>query len=137
MFARGLLAVVSAVALGTLCGWLTGRGDSDPTIIAAAIPAILSVAGTFLFARSLAGGDVVIAGHGALFIVAFCATFALGVVRTVEMRNAAADRSILETLERRIDLAFECSDAQEFLNTYRASLKLEPLSFQEVCTLSK
>ena len=136
-FERSVLAIVSALALGTLCGWLTGRGDSDPTIIAAAIPAILSLAGAIVFARTVGGEESRSAGYGTLFILVFCVAFAWAVIRSVDLRDAAEERSIVESLKRQIDFAFECSETQSFLNKYRASLDVEPLSFAEVCRLAQ
>ena len=135
--ARLALAIVSAVSVGTLCGWLTGRVDPDPNVIAAAIPAILSVAGVIVFAWSGARRNIRSAVNGAVFLLTFSVTFALGVIRTVESRDAAEEASIVDSLDRKGDLLVECSDAQEFINKYRASLGLEPLSFAEVCTVSR
>ena len=131
------MAMLSAISVGTLCGWLTGRVDPDPNVIAAAIPAILSVAGVVVFAWSRDRRNVRPAVDGAVFLLTFTVTFAWGVIRTVESRAAAEEASILDSLDRQIEFVIDCSDAQSFLNKYRASLALEPLSFANVCGLSE
>ena len=35
--------------------------------------------------------------------------------------------------ERHIELLFDCTDTERFINEYRKSFGPEPLSFQEVC----
>ena len=136
MVERALVCVVTGIAIGTLGGWLLGRSDAGPTAIAAAIPAILSVAGSFLVAQSLRG-DAATGGYAAVFIVAFCVTFALSVIRTTEMRDAAVEHSIVASFERHIELLFDCTDTERFINEYRENSGLEPLSFQEVCPLAE
>ena len=70
MFVRIVFAVVSATALGTLCGWLTGRSVDEATVIAAVIPAIISIAGTVLFWKSMSDDGTKTGAYTVAFIVA-------------------------------------------------------------------
>ena len=137
MFERLVCALVSAIALGTLCGWLTGRSVPEATVTAAAIPAILSIAGTFLFWRSLSSEGTHTGGYATVFIVAFSTTFAWGLVRASDSRDAAVERSVLTAMEQRIELAFRCSDAVMFLNEDRSQHGQPPLSFRDVCSFGQ
>ena len=137
MFERTLFVLVAAITPGALCGWLTGRSDPEAIVTAAAIPAILSIAGTLLFWRSMAGDGLGAGGYAVVFLVAFSATIAWGVIRAAEKRDAAADRSVLEAMERRIELVFECSRAEKFVNEFRAKRGQPLLSFHDVCGLGQ
>ena len=75
---------VSAVALGVLSGWLTGQSGPDDTVVAAAIPAILSLGGGALALVSARSGDTVGAAHAMAFIVTFCILFKVSVTYAVE-----------------------------------------------------
>lgn len=120
MFVRIVFALVSATALGTLCGWLTGRSVPEATVIAAAIPAIISIAGTLLFWKSLSDEGTKTGAYTVVFIVTFCTTFAWGLVRTAKIRDGEINRSVVEAMERRIQLAYECTDIVMFQNLVRA-----------------
>lgn len=137
MFVRIVFALVSATALGTLCGWLTGRSVPEATVIAAAIPAIVSIAGTLLFWKSLSDEGTKTGAYTVVFIVAFCTTFALGLVRAAEIRDAETNRSVLAAMEWRIQLAYRCTDAVMFQNRVRARKGSPPLSPEELCRLGQ
>lgn len=137
MFVRIVFALVSATALGTLCGWLTGRSVDEATIIAAAIPAIISIAGTLLFWKSLSDEGTKTGVYTVVFIVAFCTTFAWGLVRTAQIRDAEINRSVVEAMERRIQLAYQCVDAVIFQNQIRERKGDPPLSFEVLCRLGQ
>lgn len=137
MFERILFALVSAIALGTLCGWLTGRSVPEATAIAAGIPAIISIAGTLLFWRFLSNEDTSTGVYTVVFIVAFCTTFAWGLVRAAKIRDAEINRSVVEAMERRIEVGYECMDAVIFRNQVRARKGEPPLSFEVLCRLGQ
>ena len=136
MFERMLFAVVAAVTLGTLCGWLTGRADPASAAIAA-VPGILTIVGTLLFWKSMGDNGVAAGGYAVVFVVAFSATFAMGVVHGARERSVAADVSVLNAMQRRIELAHRCSDAVIFLNQVRSRTGKPPLSLEDVCRLGQ
>ena len=133
MFVRILFALVAATALGTLCGWLTGLNDPE-SVALAAVPAILSIAGTLLFWKF---GNLEENGHAVVFIVAFSVTFAWGVIHGGKERDDKAALSIIEARKHRFELLFECSRTEQFVNAYRDSRGQPPLAFGDVCDLGQ
>lgn len=136
MFERNAFALVTAIALGTLCGWLTGRTDPESAAIAA-VPGILTIVGALVLWKSTGDNALVAGGFAAVFVVTFSATFAIGVVQGARERRADEDLSVLNAMQQRIELAHRCSDAVAFLNEVRALDGKPPLSLQDICRLGQ
>ena len=131
-----ILTAVSAVALGALAGWLTGYGGWEPTVIAAAVPAILSIAGTVLFVKGLTSEDPRQGLLAALFVLLFCVSFYSGVARGYKGRTDDVILSAQKTLERHFDYVAECSQVEWFINEGRRGRNQPPLTFEQICGTS-
>ena len=135
MFERILLAFLSAVTLGALCGWLTGRSDPESVVIAAAVPTILSIGAALFFWMAKGSGGPSGGRYATAFIVG--AAFAVGLNSAAGKRNADAQLSVVNAMAQRIELVFECSRTQKFLNEIRAEQDQPPLSFHDVCDFGR
>ena len=119
--------IVSAVALGMLSGWLTGQSGPNDTVVAAAIPAILSLGGGALAFVSARARDMVGAVHAVAFIVAFCVFFKVSVTYAVEERREDNRLSAIEAKEAHLRDMEKCSKAERLINEGRTALELNPL----------
>ena len=124
---------IASSALALLSGWLTGQSGPDPTVTAAAIPAILSIGGAVVFLRGAESENLLQKIGAAIFIVIFCGFFFwalhVGVNKRIEDLNnnlAEADEVHLRHLEA-------CSKAQHLANRARAARGLEALSAEYFC----
>ena len=126
--------VVGAVSLGMLSGWLTGQSGPDEIVVAAAIPAILSLGGGAFALVSVRSANPVAAIHAVAFIVAFCLFFKGSVTYAVDQRREDARRDAERLLDTQLRRLEACSKAEHFINGARVALDLDPLPREYFCS---
>ena len=125
--------VVGAISLGTLSGWLTGQSDPHETVVAATIPAILSLGGgafALVYARNR---NVLGAIHAVAFIVTFCVCFKGAVSYSTETRRADAVLDAEHLLDAHLRHLEACSKAERLINGARIALQLDALPTEYFC----
>lgn len=128
-----IAVIVAAIPLGLLSGWLTGQSGPHETVVAATIPAILSIGGGALALAGTRKGDFVRAVQAVAFIVVFCLCFRMALDVGLERRQGDARLSRLETLDAHLQHLEACSRAEWFVNAARHQLGLEPLASEHFC----
>ena len=102
-------------------------------VIAAAIPAVLSIGGGFVFLKAAADENISNSVAATVFIVVFCIFFYLAALQSNKARIRDASSSQRE-LEKKHYLHLElCSKAEVLYNQARISMKLSPLGSDYYC----
>ena len=131
-----VLAVAIAIAssaLGHLSGWLTGHSGPHETVVAATIPAILSIGGGVIVLRGTSNGNPLRVAQVTVFIVAFRLFFRVGAYSGVQERQADALVNATQIDATQLRHLESCSKAEFFVNGARYALGLQPLSSVYFC----
>ena len=138
-----LPAFIVGASLGLLSGWLTGLSGSD-NVIAAAIPAILSVVGGFIFAKSASNGNGPLVVQTTVFVVVFCLAFYLALLHGNEQKkdaalqnranaNRLAQKELAKAYDAHLKHLQECLEAQMLMNIAREEYGQGPLGPEYFC----
>ena len=128
-----IAVLVAAIPLGVLSGWLTGQSGPDETVVAATIPAILSIAGGALALVATRKGDAARAVQAVGFILVFCVSFRVALDVGLLRRQDAAKTSRSDALDTHLRHLEACSRAEFFVNGARQELGLEALAHEYFC----
>ena len=143
----GLLLVVAGIAaLGWAVGWLTGSAAHDAKVLAAILPAIISVvggAGAALIRRQSDVNPLLNFAAG-LCLLAFSLALIFGSSAAAFARERDEKRAFDESVSVQFELQSErkrqyfqdlqdCTTAEIRINDVRSSLGLEPYSPEQVC----
>ncbi|MDE0627995.1 MAG: hypothetical protein OXH99_16490 [Bryobacterales bacterium] len=122
-----LPAIVVAVSLGVLSGWLTGLSGPDNTVTASAIPALLSLIGAFAFAKSAGDGHVRL--QLTLFVAVFCLAFYFALRHGTDPKEAF----VRDARAGHLQHLQGCSRLQLFVNDVRMADGQGPLGPEYFC----
>ena len=128
-----IAVIVAAIPLGLLSGWLTGQSGPHETVVAATIPAILSIGGGALALAGTRKGDLVRAVQAVAFVVVFCLCFRVALDVGLERRQDDARLSREDELDAHLRLLEACTKAELFVNGARLQLGLESLPPEHFC----
>lgn len=126
-------AVITADALGRLSGSLTGQSGPHETVVAAAIPAILSIGGVLVALIGTRNWNPLRALHAIVFIIVFCASFTAGMNRAIAQRHTDAEVSERQALDDHLLHLLKCLEAEKFVNGARAEFELDRLPVEYFC----
>ena len=125
--------IISAAALGIVSGNLTGQSGPNAAVVAAVIPAVLSLAGGVVVAASIRSHNTVSAVQATAFIVVFCILFTVALNGAVEVRMEERDRVVKVAKETHFRELEKCSKVEYLINDNRKKLNLDVLPSEYFC----
>lgn len=118
--------ILSALGLAWVVGIFVGRSGESPTVVAAVLTAILTLAGGAVFFKDRNGNRPVDPAIGLFCVTVFSATILLSAMFATEQHQLGA-------VKEKFDHFIACTEAELEINALRRKKGLEPLAKETFC----